>query len=157
MSNFAQNCKLKTIIKMTIKEVIEESKTVLQRMNETDGTREEKIAKLHKLLGVLAVKAEYVTDTDTKELVDNIDRCRELLKQGAFDDANKVLVFVNVLSEIQNYKWEEDEDEKWEKELAEEDRLIALEDVQKAYNQYLMIRQSYIEKYGDIPTIDYGE
>lgn len=139
---------------MTIKEVIEESKTVLQRMNESEGTREEKIAKLHNLLGVLAVKAENVTDTDTEELVSKIDKCRELLKQGAFDDADKVLVFVKILCEIQSYKHEEDEWDEMERINAEDDKRFALEDIQKAYNSFVQLKDAYIKEYGEYPDIE---
>lgn len=139
--------------KVTIKEVIEESKTVLQQIKgETD--KEGAVAKLHKQLGILAVKAEMVNDFDTTELVSKIERCREMLKQGALDDADKVIVFVEVLCEIQNYNWNDLSDDEWERELAEEDKRIALEDVQEAYNKYLSVRQSYIEKYDEIPEIN---
>lgn len=138
---------------MTIKEVIEESKDVLQKIQgETD--KEKSVAKLHKLLGVLAVKAENVTDTDTEELVSKIDQCRELLKQGALDDADTVLVFVRILSEIQSYKWEEDEWDALGRECANADKENALEDIQKAYNNFLNLKNGYIRKYGEYPEIE---
>lgn len=137
---------------MTIKEVIEESKDILQKIQgETD--RESAVAKLHNLLVVLAVKAENVTDTDTEELVAKIDQCRELLKQGAIDDADKVLVFVNLLCEIQSYKWEEDEWEEMERINAEDDKRFALEDIQKAYNNFIQLKNEYIKRYGESPEI----
>lgn len=139
---------------MTIKEVIEESKTVLQRMNKSEGTREEKIAKLHRMLGVLAVKAESVTDADTEELVAKIDKCWDLLEQGAFDDADKVLVFVDILCEIQSYKWEEDEWDEFDRINAEDDKRFALEDVQKAYDDFLKLKNEYIAEYGEYPEIE---
>lgn len=138
---------------MTIKEVIEESKTILQQIKgETD--KESVVCKLHKLLGVLALKAEMVDDFDTTELVSKIEQCRELLKQGAFDDADKILVFVNILTEIQCYKWEEDEWDKLEREFEEYDKENALEDIQKAYNNFVQLKNMYINKYGENPDIE---
>lgn len=139
---------------MKVKEVIEESKTVLQRMNEGCGTKEEMVAKLHKLLGVLAVKAEMVEDADTEEIVAKIDCCRELLEQNAFNDAGKALVFVKTLSEIQCYNWEEVEWELLERECAEADKEYALEDIQKAYDTFIRLKDAYINKYGEYPDIE---
>lgn len=139
---------------MTIKEVVEEAQTVLNRMKEGGGTREEKVNYLHKLLGVLAVKAEMVSDFDTEELVAKIDLCRELLKQGAFANADKAIRFAELLSQIQCYKWEEDESDAFEKECAEADREYALEDIKKAYSDFLSLKDAYIKNYGEYPDIE---
>ena len=48
---------------------------------------------------------------------------------------------------------EEDEWEEMERINAEDDKRFALEDIQKAYNNFIQLKNEYIKRYGEYPEI----
>lgn len=143
---------------MTIKQIIDDFNRQLKN-KEIKGSDN-----MAKALSIIAVKAETIGGDDGKELAGLCDRLKVSFKKlhSATDDElsefaadwAKLMHFAEKEKYSYLFGSAEQETEQWQKEMADEDRKYALEDVQKAYNNYVQLRNDYIREYGEYPDVE---
>lgn len=143
---------------MTIKQIIDDLNSQLEN-NEIKGSYN-----MIKALSIIAVKAETIGGDEGRELAELCDRLKvsfKKLNNATDDELNafatdwvKLLYFAEKEKHGYLFGNAEQEVEQWQKEMADEDKKCALEDVQNAYYIYVQARNDYIRKYGEYPEVE---
>lgn len=143
---------------MTVKQIISDFNSQL-KSHEIKGT-----GNMIKALNIIAVKAETIGGDEGKELAELCDRLKLSFKNlhnateyelSEFTtDLTKLMFFADKEKYSYLFGDDEHENQEWLKEMKNEDKKNALEEVQKGYNNYVQLRDDYIRQYGEYPSID---